>query len=93
MVSFDISSLFINVPFDEVISIWADFLYRSPLTSIPSLPESVFMELMELGTKSISFSFNDTMYFQEDGISMGSTLSTILANMLVLWKTNFGQVS
>ena len=57
MMSFDISSLFINVPLDEVISICVDFLCQSPLTSVPSFPESVFMEL---ATMSVSFSFNDT---------------------------------
>ena len=61
MVSFDITSLFTNVPLDEVIFIGANFLYCSPLTSVPSFPESVFVELMELATKSVSFSFNDTM--------------------------------
>ena len=62
MVSFDITSLFPNVPQDEVISIYEDFLNRSTLTSVPSIPESVFVELMELATKSVPFSFNDTMY-------------------------------
>ena len=83
MVSFDITSLFINVPLDQVISIYVDFLYRSPLTSVPSFPESVFVELMELATKSVSFSFNDTMYHQVDGISIGSPLGLILANIFV----------
>ena len=64
MVSFDITSLFINVPLDEVISIWSDFLYRTPSTSVPSLPESDFVELMELATKSVSLSFNDTIHRQ-----------------------------
>ena len=80
MVSFDITSLFINVPLDEVISNSADFLYRSPLTSVPSFPESVFVEL---ATKSVSFSFNNTMYRQIDGIWMGSPLGSILANLFV----------
>ena len=66
MVSFDITSVFTNVPLDEVISICADFLYQNPLISVPSFPESIFVELMELATKSISFSFNDTMFHQVD---------------------------
>ena len=41
------------------------------------------MELIELATKSISFSLNDTMYRQVDGILMGSPLGPILANILV----------
>ena len=83
MVSFDIASLFTNVPLDEVISICADFLYCSRLTSIPSFPESVFVKLIELATKSVSFSFNDIMYRQVDGISMGSPLGPILAEIFV----------
>ena len=66
---------------DEVISICADFLYQSPLKSVPSFPESVFMELMQLATKSVSFSFNDTIYCQVDSISMGSLLGPILENI------------
>ncbi len=47
MVSFDIASLFSNVPLEEVIFICMDFLYHTPLISVPSFPESVFVELME----------------------------------------------
>ena len=83
MVAFDMTSLFINVPVDEVISICVDFLYHSPFISVPSFPESVFVELMELATKSVSFSFNDTMYRQVDGILMGFPLGPILANIFV----------
>ena len=82
MMSFDITSLFTNVPLDEEISIYVDFLYCSSLTSVP-FPESVFMELIELATKSVSFSFNDTMYCQVDGILMDSPLGSILANIFV----------
>ena len=39
------------------------------------------MELMELATKSVSFHFNDTMYHQVEGISMGSPMDPILANI------------
>ena len=81
--SFDITSLFPNVPLDEIISICEDFLYRSPSTSVPYFPESVFVELKELATKSVSFSFNDSMYRQVDGISMGSPSDRILANIFV----------
>lgn len=42
--SFDIISLFINVPLDETIEICVNFLYRSHLTS-PSFPGSVFVKL------------------------------------------------
>ena len=84
IVSFGITSLFTNVPLDEVISICADFfLYRNPLTSVPSSSESVFVELMEFATKSVSFSFNNTTYRQVDGISMSSPSIPFLANIFV----------
>ena len=38
---------------------------------------------MKLATKSVSFCFNDTIYRQVDGISMGSPLGLILANILL----------
>ena len=70
LVPFNICSLFTNIPLDETISICASlFLYCSCLKS-QSFPECIFIELMELATKSVSFSFQDTMYYQVDGISM-----------------------
>ena len=87
-VSFDITSLFSNVPQDEVISIFADFLYHSALTCVPSFPERVFVELLELATKSVSFNFNDTVYRQVDVISMGPPLWPILVNIFVGFYEN-----
>ena len=83
MVSFHITSLFTNVPLDEVICICAYLLYRIPLISVPSFPESFCVELMELATKSVSFSFNDSMYRQVDEISIGFPLGPILPNIFV----------
>ena len=83
VVFFDIASLFTRVPL--VISICADFLYRSPLTSLPSFLECVFVELMELAINSISFSFNDTMYHHVDGILMDSLLGPILTYIFVVF--------
>ena len=76
-------NLFTNVPLNDVISVCVDFLYRGLLTSVPSFPESVFVELMELATKSIFFSFHDSMCCQVDGISLGSPLGPILANIFI----------
>ena len=55
------------------LSICADFLYRGPSTSILFLKD-VFIELMEIATKSVSFSFNEIMYRQIEGVSMVSPL-------------------
>ena len=83
LVSFDVVSLFTNIPLDETISISADFLYRGPFTVALPFPEEVFIELMGIATKSVSFSFNEIMYRQIDGVSMGCPLGPILANIFV----------
>ena len=76
-------SLFTNIPLDETISICANFLYCSPSTASLPFPEAVFIELMGIATKSLSFSFNETMFCQIDGVSMGSALGPIQANIFV----------
>ena len=43
----------------------------------------VFIELIEIATKSMSFSFNEIMYHQIEGVSTGSPLVPILANIFV----------
>ena len=82
LVSFDISSLLTNIPLDESISICTDYLYRCYSRPTP-FPEHIFIVLMELDPKSVSFSFNDTTYRQVDGTSMGSLMDPLLANVFV----------
>ena len=82
MCSFDISSLFTNVPLNKTIKICADALYRRELNS-PPFPEEVFIELVETATRSVEFSFNNEMYQQKDGAAMGSPLGPALANIFV----------
>ena len=61
LVSFDVVSLFTNIPLNEIISICADFLYRSPsITSLP-FPEDVFIELLLLYLSSSSFITNGVL--------------------------------
>ena len=83
LVSFDVVPLFTNISLDETIFICADFLYRGlSIASLP-FPEVVFIELTGIATRSVSFSFNETMFRQIEGVSMGSPLGPILANTFV----------
>ena len=89
LVSFDISSLFANIPLDETISICVNYLYRCYSRS-PTFPEHVIIELMKPARKFVSFSFNDIMYRQVDGISMESPVDTSTVNILQgSWNSSY----
>ena len=81
MCSFDVSSLFTNVPLDETIQICLDKLYALP--DPPTLPRSVLKVLLEFATKKSHFIFNGQYYDQIDGVAMGSPLGPVLANIFM----------
>ena len=80
--SYDVCSLFTNVPLAETIEICANALYDGELTP-PPFPRAVFVELMQTATSSVEFSFNNIMHRQIDGVAMGSPLGPSLANIFV----------
>ena len=85
MCSFDVVSLFTNVPLEEVIDIWADALFRNDNIDkeLTALTEDSFKEPMRLATSGVEFSFNDKIYRQTDGVAMGLPLGPALANIFV----------
>ena len=82
MCTFDIQSLFTNVPLDETIKICAEQLYHSEI-EVPTLSGKSFVKLMEKVTKGVEFSFDGVMFKQTDGVAMGSPLGPVLANIFV----------
>ena len=48
-----------------------------------SFPRNIFVELMQLATNSVEFSFNNNMHRQIDGVAIGSPLGPALANIFV----------
>jgi hypothetical protein len=81
MVSFDVSSLFTNVPLEETIDICANALYQN--NNDIKLSKNNFKTLMEMSTSAIEFSFNGQMFKQVDGVAMGSPLGPTLANIFM----------
>ena len=85
--SYDIFSLFTNVPLAEIIQICADTLYNGQLQP-PQFSRKIFIELINVATKSVKFSFNNVMHKQTDGMAMGSPLGPALAYIFVGYYKN-----
>ena len=82
MASFDVTSLFTNVPLDETIDIILQMLFEVNET-VNGLNKNQFRNLLELATKDIMFYFNGKLYKQIDGVAMGSPLGPTLANIFM----------
>ncbi|CAF3195184.1 unnamed protein product [Rotaria socialis] len=82
MVSFDISSLYTNIPLNETIEIILKYLYDEN-TPRPSMDRKDFKKLLEFATKNSHFLFDGKMYDQIDGVSMGSPLAPLLAEIFL----------
>ena len=85
LVSFDVSSLYTNVPLIESIETCADLLFRDNMKKIP-VKKSVFIELAKIASCDVVMSTHDGYYKQIDGLAMGSPPAPHLANG---WMSKF----
>ena len=81
MVSFDVRSLFTNIPLKMTIRICLDRLYRGDPAIRPYIPEKTLEGLLKLCVCDNIFVFNGKIYQQTDGVAMGSSLGPLLANI------------
>ncbi|CAF3431518.1 unnamed protein product [Rotaria socialis] len=83
MISFDVDSLYTNVPVNEAINLTLDMLYKR--SSSPPIPfnRSRLKQLLELAVSNTPFRFLQKTYIQCDGVAMGSPLGPILADIFV----------
>ena len=77
-VSFDVESLFTNVPLKRTIRIVLKRIFEDKLINRTLRKRSLKMLLLDCATKT-AFSFDNTFYEQTDGVSMGSLLSSCLS--------------
>ena len=92
MASFDIDSLFTNVPLDETIEISVKKLFGRN-KKYKGFSRQQFKTLLSLAVKDSFFLFNGTYYEQVDGVAMGSPLGPTLANIFLchweeIWLKN-----
>ena len=86
LVSYDVSSLFTNVPLDETIKILADRAFRNNWFNSEynlNISKQDLIDLLGVATKGQLFQFNGSLYEQIDGVAMGSPLGPLLANVFM----------
>ena len=86
LVSYDVSSLFTNVPLDETIEILANRAFTNNWFNVTydlNLTKMDLVDLLRVATKEQLFQFNGALYEQTDGVAMGSPLGPLLANVFM----------
>ena len=82
LVSFDVVSLFTNVPLKRTINIIVDRIYKEKLIETKLRKRTLKKLILDCCTKT-TFSFNEKLYDQIDGVCMGSALGPVLANIIM----------
>ena len=85
MCSFDVESLFTNIPLNETIDIIINQLYPNPNSTFEGFSKSQFKRLLQLATQTSNFIFNGVLYEQIDGVAMGSPCGPTLANAFLCY--------
>ena len=81
MVSFDVCSLFTNIPLNETIDIAVNLIFENKPNI--KIEKQELKKLFQFTTSQTNFLYNGKMYDQIDGVAMGSPLAPILANLFM----------
>ena len=81
-VSFDVESLFTNVPLKRTLQVIERKVYLEKLVTT-NLKKNTLMKLIRDACTKTAFICNDKFYEQTEGVSMGSSLGPILANIIM----------
>ena len=75
MGTFDVDSLFTNIPLTDTIKVCTNLLCNN-VDVIKGMNKSEFDNLLSLTTHDSYFTFNNILYKQKDGMAMGSSLGS-----------------
>ena len=81
LVSYDVTSVFTNIPLQETIDIAINLIFNhNPNLNIT---KKKLKKLFLFATSQTHFIFNSKFYKQIDGVAMGSPLAPVLANIFM----------
>ena len=85
MASFDVKSLFTNVPLNETIEIILNKLFTTDTTLVHGFDKNSFKKMLELAVLDTHFIFDKKLYKQVEGMAMGSPLGPTFANIFMCY--------
>jgi len=104
VVSFDVESLFTNIPTEEKINIILNRAFKDS-DEFHGMKRSTLQKLLTICTQESHFKFNGKYYDQTDGVAMGSPLGPLFANIFMdefensqmewishIWKTHIWKI-
>ena len=86
-VSFDVKSLSTNVSLEKTIDISLVRIYERKEINT-SISKKEIKQLLTLCTKNVHFTYNNTVYQQNDGVTMGSPLGPVLPGIFMVELEN-----
>ena len=81
MASLDVKSLFTNVPLDFTIELILNNVFSQGTKDFNGLNKNQLKKLLSWTCKGTIFQFNGNTYEQIDGISMGSPIAPLMADV------------
>ena len=82
MVSYDVESLFTNIPLHETIDICLNSLFNG-CSHVIGITRDLFKKLLELSVLNSYFIFDNKFYVQREGVGMGLPLGPTFANIFM----------
>ena len=87
MASFDIESLFTNIPLQETIDLCVENLFQDR-THVDNLSKDSFRALLTRTMSESLIVFDQQFYKQHDGVEMGTSFEPTLANVFLCYHEN-----
>ena len=85
MVSFDVTSLYTNVPIEDTINIIKDLITNDANFSLKTtISPSNFLHLVKLVLTKTWYLFDNNFMSQTDGVAMGGPASSIVAEIVMI---------
>ena len=82
MVSFDVTSLYANIPMIDTLNIIKDYVNNyDQFTRKTAIPQDKFLDLVHLVLTTTWYTFNSQFYQQTDGIAIGGPASSTTAEI------------